>query len=118
MTNQFVHAIYETREQAEKAVDRLTQANIPRTAISLYGPGDDLVKEKDLERDENADDLAIVGTTGTMQNIVPTIWQPYDALMSDSSLINLEGYQDDIDKGSIVLVISSDYEAESLKVDK
>lgn len=115
MNEKFVFAVYESIEEANKAVQNLTNAGIPASAITLYAD-DDVIEEagntetiKDIESYEESDSR--------------TFWNRLTDFFSgreehgEAFDIDFSAYEDEIEDDKILVVLDKTYEGQSLAVD-
>lgn len=115
MNELFVYAVYNRIEEANKAVENLTNAGIPTSAISLYA-NDDIVEEahqtttsvelKELDEVEHK----------SFWNRITDFFGGSDEEQDDFP-VDFAGYQDEIDDDKILVVVDKTYEGEALAVD-
>lgn len=115
MNELFVYAVYNRIEEANKAVENLTNAGIPASAIALYA-NDDIVEAahqtiasvelKELDEVEHK----------SFWNRITDFFGGHDE-EQDEFPVDFSGYQDEIDDGKILVVVDKTYEGEALAVD-
>lgn len=116
MNEKFVYAVYESIEEANQAVRRLTHAGVPFSAMTLYADddvieeihkGELLVELKELDDDHDH---------RSMWNRITDFFSMSDNHEEGSS-VDFSGYQDDIEDDKILVVLDKSYEAEALTAD-
>ncbi|MGO3201238.1 MAG: hypothetical protein ACTIJU_02885 [Ruoffia tabacinasalis] len=116
MDEKFVYAVYDRIEEANKAVQNLTDAGIPVSAISLYAD-DDVVEEAnqsasvvELEEYDDDDDHR------SFWNRIADFFGSDDG-EDENFPVDLKGYQNELDDDKILVVVEKTYEGEALSVD-
>ncbi|MGO1433329.1 MAG: hypothetical protein ACTHVZ_06110 [Ruoffia tabacinasalis] len=116
MDEKFVYAVYDRIEEANKAVQNLTDAGIPVSAISLYAD-DDVVEEAnqsasvvELEEYDDDDDHR------SFWNRIADFFGSDDG-DDENFPVDLKGYKDELDDDKILVVVEKTYEGEALSVD-
>ena len=116
MDEKFVYAVYDRIEEANKAVQNLTDAGIPVSAISLYAD-DDVVEEAnqsasvvELEEYDDDDDHR------SFWNRIADFFGSDDG-EDENFPVDLKGYKDELDDDKILVVVEKTYEGEALSVD-
>lgn len=114
MDEKFVYAVYDRIEEANKAVQNLTNAGIPVSAISLYAD-DDVVEEAN-----QSDSIVEIEELEDVES--KSFWNRITDFFSggddeENFPVDFKGYQDELDDDKILVVVDKTYEGEALSVD-
>lgn len=108
LVDKFVYSVFDRIEEASSAVSTLNTAGIPSSAISLYA-SDKVIDSIEMNRDYI--EVEAIETKNKSESLWQRIGNLFDSDDHEfKNGIDLSKYQRELEEGSIVLVVESEYQ--------